>query len=190
MTATAVILAGGGSRRMGTPKALLTFEGETFLNRLVRIFSAQACRVIVVTGLQPLSVPAGAVAVHNPNAETGQLSSLQRGLQSLPPDTDAVFFTPVDYPAIQPSTIDLLSKALLPGDDFVIPRYDGRHGHPVLFAARLCQEFLGLPPDRSARDIVHAHRERTRYVDVDDPGVVTDVDTPEDYSFLVERAGR
>jgi CTP:molybdopterin cytidylyltransferase MocA len=173
---------------MGTPKALLQYQGETFLDRLIGIFEGAGSHVIVVLGGDGKAIRAGAIRpahfVINAEWDLGQLSSLQCGLSVLPDATDAVFFMPVDCPAIHPATPRELLDCFGSGADFVIPRFQGRRGHPVLFDARLIAEFLGLPPDSSAREVVHRHLTTTRYVDVDDPGVLRDIDEPADYEAL------
>jgi molybdenum cofactor cytidylyltransferase len=186
--AAAIILAGGASRRMGSPKALLTWGGETFLDRLIGVFQPPCLNVIAVLGHEPERIRAAATRpadfVFNPDHALGQLTSLQCGLRALPPDIDAVFFTPVDYPAISAGTVRTLLHSYTGRELAVVPRRDGKRGHPVLVAAELVPEFLALAPDRSARDVMHRHVDRTLYVDVEDAGTVHDVDDPEAYRAL------
>jgi len=175
-------------------KALLTYEGEAFLDRLIRIFKETCNSVTVVLGhdqtIQHRILRAGEAAfVTNQDYEKGQLSSLQCGLRAIPPDADAVIFTPVDYPAIRAETVRaLLSQA--PGSLLVIPRLDGRHGHPVVFAASLIPDFLALPPEAEARSVIRRNTERTVYVDVKDLGILRDVDDPEAYADLLKATRR
>lgn len=189
MTAAGIILAGGASRRMGTPKALLSFDEETFLDRLIGNFAPFCEQVVVVLGHEPETIKAGvkrnASFVINERHELGQLTSLQCGLRSVRHPVDSILFTPVDYPAVEQSTVGTLIEAFEPGYPFVIPRYRGKHGHPVLFAGAVTFDFLNLPESAAARDVVHAYAPETRYIDVDDPGVVQDVDCPEDYADLL-----
>jgi molybdenum cofactor cytidylyltransferase len=172
---------------MGTAKALLAYRGETFLDRLIGLFEPLCSQVIVVLGHDADRIRAGlrrdAEFVLNPDPARGQLTSLQCGLLAVSREADAVFFTPVDYPAIQPSTVTLLLEAFS-DNDAVVPRHAGRRGHPVLVSTRLLPRFLELSPDRSARDVMHAASERTRYVDVDDPGILRDVDDLKAYEEL------
>jgi molybdenum cofactor cytidylyltransferase len=188
-----LILAGGASRRMGTAKALLTLRGETFLDRLIRVIGESCDPVVVVLGHEPekirigLRTPGRARFTINHDYERGQLTSLQCGLRAIPPESQAILFTPVDYPAIQLETIHALAAAFEAGGDlFVVPRYEGRHGHPVIFNVSVLPEFLGLPPDSDARAIIHRHRDHTRYIDVEDPGILKDVDRPEEYAELLK----
>ncbi|MCP5113563.1 MAG: NTP transferase domain-containing protein, partial [bacterium] len=104
-----LILAGGASRRMGEPKALLDIWGETFVDRLIRVLGAHCDPVVVVLGHEAERVRAGveraAEFVINPAPGRGQLSSMQCGLRAVPGECDGVMFTPVDYPAVKESTV-------------------------------------------------------------------------------------
>jgi molybdenum cofactor cytidylyltransferase len=171
---------------MGQPKALLTLNGETLLERVARTLGAIAEPVIVVTGAYP-GLLSPIPAVHNPDWEQGQLTSLQAGLRALNPRAPGYVFTPVDCALFEGATLDRMWQLfLLHRPLFVIPRQGGRRGHPVLFHASLRDRFLALPPTGEARQIVHAHREQTIYADVDDPGIHADLDTPEDYRHALE----
>jgi molybdenum cofactor cytidylyltransferase len=190
-----IILAAGASSRMGTPKALLDYRGETFVGRLVRVLGTSCKPVIVVLGYHAdvlkREIPATAKIVINPDPSRGQLSSLQTALDVLPTDADGFAFIPVDSPAVAEDTVAQLTRAFerrKPATLFVIPRQSGRRGHPVLATRSIAAEMLSLPPTAEAREVVHAHVDRTEYVDVADTGIFTDVDDPEAYRQLKERA--
>ena len=191
-----IILAAGASSRMGTPKALLDYRGETFVGRLVRVLGTSCHPVIVVLGyhadaIRP-KVPSTATIVINPDPSRGQLSSLQTGLAALPAEADGFAFIPVDSPAVAEDTVATLARTFEqrnPSTLFVIPRQSGKRGHPVIAARSIAAEFLALPATAEAREVVHAHVDRTEYVDVDDSGIFTDVDDPEAYRRLKERVG-
>ena len=89
-------------------------------------------------------------------------------------------FTLVDHPAVAPGTIDALlngaGKTLLR-----VPRYQGKRGHPIWISPALIPEFLALPKDGAARDVVRRHAAGTEFLDVDDPGILADIDDPEAY---------
>jgi len=187
-----LILAGGASRRMGTPKALLRYQNEAFLDRLIRIFSAVASPIIVVLGHQSEQIRSGidraaaATFALNPDPERGMLSSLQCGLAALPGETEAVMFTPVDHPNLQAATLEKLAARFETGRAPVtVPTYAGEHGHPVCIARELAVELLALPPTAMASDVVHKYVKQTSYIEVDDPGVITDVDDPQAYAGLL-----
>ena len=189
-----LILAGGASRRMGTPKALLRFQNETFLDRLIRIFSTVSSPVIVVLGHQTDQIRAGiesaseANFVVNPDPERGMLSSLQCGLATLPVETEAVMFTPVDHPNLQAATLEKIALHFGTGRAAVtVPTYAGEHGHPVCIARAVAAELLALPPRAMASDVIHKYVAQTAYIEVDDPAVTSDVDDPEAYAGLLAR---
>lgn len=187
-----LILAAGASRRMGSPKALLEVEGRTFLDRLIALLAAHCEPVIVVLGHDAGRIRRGskliaqARVVVNPEPDRGQLSSLQCGLREAS-GCGAVMYTPVDLPLVRPSTVAALIAAA--GDwtvhRIVAPEYRGCHGHPVCISRELIPEFLALPEDSTARDVIHRWRHLTVYVPVDDAGVTRDIDDPDAYQRLV-----
>lgn len=193
MSLAGLILAGGESRRMGSPKALLEFGGETFLDRLILILGQSCSPVIVVLGYEPhriktgLSDAAMATFVTNPDYTRGQLSSLQCGLAAVPEPAEGVMFIPVDHPAVRPSTVASIARRFQersPEELLVVPRFEGQRGHPVCVSSELIPEFLALPEGAQARDVVHGHLKQTAYLEVDDPGVLKDIDDPASY-FLI-----
>ena len=182
-----LILAAGESRRMGTPKALLRYKDESFLDTLIGLFQARCAPVIVVLGASAQDVRAAttraATFVENTHWQSGQTSSMQCGLRAVPPDCDGVLFTLVDHPSVALATLD----ALLAGNGRLlrVPRYQGKRGHPIWLSRDLVPEFLTLPETGAARDVVRSHVAETEFIDVDDPGIVADIDDPEAYRNLI-----
>jgi molybdenum cofactor cytidylyltransferase len=182
-----VILAAGESRRMGFPKALLDFQGETFLDRLIRTFAEYCTPVVAVLGAESARIRSGiragnhATIVENPDFRLGQITSMQCGLRALPENISGVLFTLVDHPNVRPSTVRELAR-----QDAVVavPRYAGQRGHPLFFSRELVPEFLALDAGSSARAVLQRHAGDIRYVEVDDPGILDDVDDPEAYRRL------
>ncbi len=172
---------------MGTPKPLLDYRGETFLDRLTGLFAPRCSPVIVVLGASAARVRAGLVRastfVVNEDYALGQTSSMQCGLRAVPAACPAVLFTLADHPAVTAATVDAVLAVC--GAPLCVPRYRGKRGHPILFSRTLIDEFLALPPDGAARDVVRAHAGETVFLDLDDPGIVTDVDDPDAYRALV-----
>jgi molybdenum cofactor cytidylyltransferase len=182
-----LILAAGESRRMGFPKALLEFRGETFLDRLIRTFGMHCSPVVAVLGAEAARIRAGlraaanATIVENPDWKLGQITSMQCGLRAVPAETRGVLFTLVDHPNVGESTVaELVRQDAL----VAIPRHAGRRGHPMYFSRLLAAEFLAVDPGASARVVLEQHAGDIRYVDVDDPGILDDVDDPEAYRRL------
>jgi molybdenum cofactor cytidylyltransferase len=189
-----IILSGGASRRMGTPKALLRFQNETFLDRLIRVLSNACDPIIVVVGQHAGHIRSGiergcdVLFAENPDPDRGMLSSLQCGLALVPPSAGAAMFLPVDHPHIEVSTIETLAaRFCFDRAPVIVPTYAGEHGHPVCIASPIIAELLALPPDAKASDVIHRHVARTVYVEVPDPAVVTDVDDPAAYADLLAR---
>jgi molybdenum cofactor cytidylyltransferase len=194
-----IILAAGASSRMGSPKALLEYRGETFIERLVRVLSPVCGQVIVVLGyhaavIRP-GIPNSAVVAINPAPQCGQLSSLQTALAALPPDAEGFLFTPVDSPAVEIETVERLADAFRrrdPATLLVIPRIQTpggpKRGHPVFAVRAIAEELLALPPTALASEVIHDYIPQTLYVDVNDPGILTDIDDREAYRRLSEAA--
>ncbi len=171
---------------MGSPKALLEIEGETFVDRLNRLLSGCCRPVIVVVGRHAAEIRARArreaVFVDNPDYHLGQFSSLLCGLRAVPPASEGALFTLVDHPMVSPETLGALLSG--GGAQVAIPRYHGRRGHPVLLRALVVADLLTLSPDTNTRQALDRYGGRTEFVDVEDPGVVEDIDDPEAYLRL------
>jgi molybdenum cofactor cytidylyltransferase len=178
----AVLLAGGASRRMGRPKATLPIGSSNFLTRLIDLYAPHCSPIIVVFGhgadalLQAFAHEPRATFAVNPDPERGQLSSLQTGLALT---STSLLFQPIDYPAISAATVAALAASTAP---LAIPVHQGRRGHPVRLSAGIARELLALPPTAQARDVIRAHYAEADFIPVNDPGTVTDIDTPEDYA--------
>jgi molybdenum cofactor cytidylyltransferase len=191
VSAAGLILAAGESRRMGSPKALLLYQGRTFLDTLIALLAARCSPVIAVLGANADEIRRGlagdtasrATFVINPDYRSGQTSSMHCGLRALPATSEGILFTLTDHPAVAASTIDAL---LAPPRPLIrVPRFEGRRGHPVWFSRALAAEFLALPVDGAARDVVYGHKSETEYLDVNDPGIVADIDDPAAYRELI-----
>ena len=189
-----LLLAAGASSRMGTPKPLLDYHGETFLDTQIALHCAFSAQVFVVLGHHAAEIAAGAqrtqnaVLLLNPAPDRGQLSSLQCGLRALPSHIQAILIQPVDSPGVTPATLLAMCHAwedAAAPPDFVIPVHDCKRGHPILMGAAISAELLALAGDATARDVVHAHRARTLFVDTADAAIHRDIDTPEDYAQLI-----
>jgi molybdenum cofactor cytidylyltransferase len=150
--------------------------------------------VIVVAGknekaLAPFVYATAAVLVTNPDPDRGQFSSLQVGLREvLNRGRDAAIITLVDRPPVSAGIIEKLRGAFENAsvDKWsVIPEYGGKHGHPILIGREMIEVFLRAPATATARDLEHENREHIEYVSVNDPLVVINVNTPEDYQALL-----
>jgi molybdenum cofactor cytidylyltransferase len=191
-----VILAAGESSRMGRDKALLSWHGQTFLSAAIDRLKPFTQLVIVVAGtnaelLKPEIYARGAFLVVNPEPERGQFSSLQDGLHDvLNRGRDAAIVTLVDRPPAKPETITTLLKTFERNFDLnngkwaAVPEYNGKHGHPIVIGREMIEVFLRADPKSTARDVEHSNQEHIDYVPVDDPNVIANINTPEDYANL------
>ncbi|MBZ5571857.1 MAG: nucleotidyltransferase family protein [Acidobacteriia bacterium] len=187
---------------MGTDKALLPWPpvapgmvatGGTLLSAAIQSLSSFSEMVIVVAGrnestLAPTVYAQGASLVRNPAPDRGQFSSLQVGLQGvLSRGRDAAIVTLVDRPPVSDATLRALCEVFVatPSDKWaIVPEYKGKHGHPFLVAREMIEAFLKAPATASAREIEHQHQQHVEYVAVDDPAVILNVDTPQEYAAL------
>lgn len=190
----AVVLAAGRSSRMGSPKALLPLDGQPLIGHLIHTLLATipASQVVVVTGHESkrIQLALDGVAVtfaHNDRWESGgMLSSIQCGAGALRREWDAFFVALLDQPLVQATTLRaMIDRISEPGAKLVLPAHNGRHGHPILIASPCIDEIRSLPASASLRDFVAQHRHQTDVVEVNDPGVLTDVNTPHDFQLLV-----
>jgi len=186
-----VVLAAGFGTRMGSPKALLSIDGEPALGRIVRRFlTAGIHRPVVVLGHRHEDIEAqldlvDCRVVVNPDPSRGLSSSVRLGLASIEPSATGALVVPVDMPAISVATIRAVYAAGRTGARIAAPVFGGRRGFPV-YLARSCFAELerSLSGDRGARDYLVAHPADLVTVEVDDPGCVLDIDTPEDLERL------
>lgn len=189
-----VILAAGESSRMGSDKALLAWQGGTFLSGAIQMLKPNCEVVIVVAGknansLAPIANSQAAKLTQNHHPEEGQFSSLRVGLQEvLNLGRDAAIVALVDRPPAQTRTVAHLKEEFLRAVDqhhwAVVPEHNGAHGHPIIVGREMIEAFLRAPAQSNARDVEHAHQQKIVYVHVADPNVVRNVDTPQDYQQL------
>ena len=172
---------------MGYPKPLLEIDSETFVAHLARLMLEVVARLTIVVGAHAdrirLAIPSDPriLIVDNPGWRLGQLSSIKTGLRALPPESSAAMVHLTDHPAVKPATFAAVAEAYrLSGKPIAIARHDGHRGHPVVFDRTLFAELLDAPEDQGARAVVNADPARIVYVDVDDPGILLDLDTPEE----------
>jgi molybdenum cofactor cytidylyltransferase len=194
-----VILAAGLSSRMGRPKALLPVGdgGPTFVAHLsTALLDGGVADVIVVARPEDAAL-AEAVAglgarvriVTNPHADRGQLSSVLAGLNAADrPGVHAVLVTPVDVPLIRADTVQrLLAEFANRHVPVARATHLGRHGHPVIFGRAVFDALRHADERVGAKAIVQSHAHEAIDVDVDDPGVLHDIDEPGDYTRLIDQ---
>lgn len=189
----AVVLAAGASRRMGRPKALLQLGGRTFVLSVVDALSTAGITDIFVIVRRDThdaiaaalsDIPAVRVLV-NMHADDGQLSSLITGLDTADvPGVSGVLVTLVDVPLVTPATVrTLIARAAVSASPILRAVHDGRHGHPVIFKREVFAALRGADPSVGAKAIMREIG--VEDIEVDDPGILQDFDTPDDYRRLL-----
>ena len=184
-----IVLAAGRSTRMGQSKAQLeATPGVTFLEHAVKALRQGGCRYVVAVvndeedWTARLADVSGAAVVINEMQGSQQIDSIRLGLAELPDDSEGVLVLPVDFPGIRTETVAaLVGTFARTRPPVIVPVHDGTPGHPVLFARSVFGELLAEPLPRGAETVVDAHGHDRVEVQVADPAVLVDVDSPEDY---------
>jgi len=183
---------------MGNPKALLDFRGKPFVVAVLEALEALDFKHrVVVLGLdapriRPVLATHSCLIVENPDPETGPIGSLRAALQALEPVRPTALLTwPVDIPHVRLATVERLAEAHeRTGSPVVVPVFGGRRG--VIWDASLFHELAtsAAATEHGARAILHRHEAETAAVVVDDPAVLDDIDTPQDYERLIREINR
>ena len=184
----AIILAAGGSVRMGTAKMLLPYRGMTIIEKVIEnVMKAGIERITVVTGsgheeitkvIRHLPVE----QIYNDKWQTGMLSSVKCGFRSLPETCRAVILFLGDQPMIDAKTIEEVTFAYRKtGKGIIMPVYNKKRGHPLLIDRKYSDEVNKLNPDEGLRMLAHKFPVDVLEVETDDPAILKDIDTPEDY---------
>jgi len=188
---------------MGTQKPLLPWppealrqaaSGTTLLSSLIAALLPFTDTVIVVVGkndeqLAPVIQASGAFLVENPEPECGQFSSLRVGLRELlERQFTAAMICPVDSPPLSDASLRKLCDRFRSSDETgrwgVAPRNGDQRGHPLLAGRELIDAFLNSPADTNAKAIKRAHEDRIEYVEIADPFIGLNLNTPEEYAEL------
>jgi len=188
---SAVVLAAGASSRMGTPKPLLDFDGRTCLDLVVTAcLDGGAGEAVVVVGFGATAVRAAIEGrervrvVLNPHPERGQTSSLKAGLSAVPAGAAGFFVLPADHPLLRGRDVAILRERFqvrAPGKSIIIPSFGGRRGHPVLMAIAHREPLLGTEDDAPIRGYVRARDPEIDVVGAESAGVVTGINSPDEY---------
>jgi molybdenum cofactor cytidylyltransferase len=187
----AVIIAAGLSSRMKTLKPLLPLDGKPAIRYLAdSFFSAGVKGIVIVTGFQAEQIRSvfrsysRIIFGHNSHyASSDMFASAKIGFEHLPDDCERVLFTPADVALI---SVSILKKIMLEQADLLFPSYQYHRGHPVAFHAKLLPSILRYDGPMGLNGAFRSLSESPAYLGTEDPTVVMDMDTPEDYQKLVQ----
>jgi len=185
----AIILAAGSSTRMGTQKLLMPYNNSTMIETVIdNVLDSKIDKVMVVLGADSDEITRviGQKPVeycHNQQPEKEMLSSVMCGFKALPENANAALVYLGDQPNIPPAITNTIIEAYN-GDlhGIVIPVHDHRRGHPLLVDLKYRRDIFKLDLDKGLRSLMHLFPEDVLEVDVDEPGILVDIDTREDYS--------
>ena len=187
-----VVPSSGASVRMGKDKGLLEVDGRSFLRCTVDALREGGCEpvlVVVAEGEEALAAEAaasGASVLLNPAPGDGPITSLRIALEALDGTMGGVAYLPVDHPLVKAATVKrLLEATRSASSQLTIPVYESKRGHPAIFGSALFVELLDPALQGGAKTVVYRHLSDALLVDVDDAGVVTDVDTPDAYEAVL-----
>lgn len=188
----AIVMAAGLSRRMGRPKLILPWGDTTVIGRVVEVlFQAGVAPVVVVTGGSNAQVEAvlkeqPVRLVFNPRYQEDQMVlSLQIGLEAIVKEVEAVLVVLGDQPQIELSVVRaVIESASQSSAALVVPSFQMRRGHPWLAKRVLFSALLDIRPPATLRDFLFEHANEIEYLTVDNPSILQDLDTPEDYQRL------
>lgn len=192
----AVVPACGRSTRMGRPKLALPLGGRAVIEHVVAALRGGGVEaVLVVVGphvpeLVPLARSAGAEVLALPEPTADMRSTVEHGLQWLedrfaPRPDDVWLLAPADHPVLSPAVVrQLLDAAGSSPRSIAVPACAGRRGHPTLIRWRHVAGIRSLPAGEGINAYLRSHRAETLEVPVSDPGILADLDTPDDYERL------
>jgi molybdenum cofactor cytidylyltransferase len=186
---SAILLAAGEAKRMGTPKQLLPFGGVTILERtLDNLLGSSVDEVIVVLGANAQEIKSiigdrPVKIVFNPDYRLGMSGSLICGLNQVSGKARKVMVALTDQPLIGKETYDrLVEESARSEKGIIIPVYRKKKGNPVIFSIGYKKELLALKGDIGAREVVTAHPGDILEVDVDSEGVIININTMDEYN--------
>ena len=185
---SAILLGAGESKRMGVDKLSLPWRRKTVLEHCFEtLLQSEVQEIVVVLGTRNKRVKnrfqgKKTKVVVNPYSKRGMSTSIRKGLQAIHPGSAGILIALGDQPFLKTRTINALVRAFDRRENgIIIPSFQGRMGHPVIFHKRYRKELLNLRGDVGGRTVVDRHPEEVKVVPVKSEGVVKDVDTWQDY---------
>jgi molybdenum cofactor cytidylyltransferase len=191
---SAILLAAGKSERMGQNKLLMPFDGGTIIGRtLDNLIRSHAGEIIVVLGAKAAEINTAigereVVMVLNPNYARGMSTSLQTGLSMVSKRARFILVALGDQPLITTHTYDRLIEAALASDKgLIVPAYQGRRGNPITFSAGYIPDIRRFTGDVGGRELLARYPADILEVPVEDPGVLANINTLDEYARFVGR---
>lgn len=189
MNISAIILAAGESKRMGQPKMLLPWGEQTIIEHVITVMIKAGIEdIVIVTGgareqVEEIAQKYPVRSVFNEAYHNDEmLWSLQCGLRALEPSAEAMLICLGDQPQVKEGSVRKVCETFAgTKSQIVVPSYQMRRGHPWLAARPLWDEILKMQSPKSPRDFLNAHAKEIQYVEIDNPSILEDLDTPEDY---------
>ncbi|OIK06286.1 hypothetical protein BIV60_27400 [Bacillus sp. MUM 116] len=188
----AVVLAAGYSSRANALKMTLPLGQMTVLEHTISKFEGLCSRVIVVGGFKAELIQQEVEKIYNTNAfsfqikfvynenfHQGMFTSIQKGVSEV--IAPSFFITPGDCPLVKKETVQLLAEHK---GNVVIPSFNYKAGHPIKLSSEVKQKILDTNPESNLREVLGGIEKK--YMNVEDPGVLMDVDTPDDYQKAIE----
>jgi CTP:molybdopterin cytidylyltransferase MocA len=194
MPVSAILLAAGQGSRMGGGKLLLPIGDATVVERAAKsLIEVPVADLIIVVGTYGLAIKRQlsnfpARFVFNPDPSSEMAESIRCGLKVIDPaSVEAFLILPADMPLVLPETIRTLVDSLLASDKLIaVPVFQGRRGHPVIFRSDLYEIVLNFRSPQGIRPLVHGDPSKVLLVEVDDEGVIADLDNWDDYRRLIK----
>ena len=184
----AIVTAAGSAERFGGKKMLADVGGEPMLDRTIRcLLEGDVSEIIVVVGTDGRSAlerdvnamnDARVRPVENRDPARGMFSSIQEGVRTA--SGDVLLVLPGDMPFVKADTVRRVIEEWTKRRGIVSPRYNGKRGHPVALPLGLRDEILATAATSNLHEVIKRHLDQRVDLDVDDPGIVKDVDTPAD----------
>jgi molybdenum cofactor cytidylyltransferase len=190
---SAVVLAAGMSTRLGRPKQLLSIGDQTMIEVVIdKLLEAEIEEIVVVVGyhadrIKELLIERDIQIIYNPDYKLGQSTSLIKAIEALNEKCMGILCMLGDQPLIKLSTLNSLITEFKEGENLIVfPKYNDQRGNPVIFSTELKSEMLKVSGDQGARSLLIKYKDQSKAIEVDDQGVIFDIDTESDYQRLLE----
>ncbi len=188
---SAIILAAGESIRMGVPKALVQFDGKSFLETVISNYEdAGIENIFVILGCEATEIIeninlSSVQVVINEQYTLGQFSSFQAGVRKVGENSAGTFLSLVDQPQIGFKVIKEVKAAFeTDPDNLIIPTFRGKRGHPPIFPELLFPGILSASPASTASSVIHNHVEKVCEIEVDDESILWNINTKDELAVV------